>query len=79
VNYAVVSPVRNEADNLPRLIESIRAQTVQPVRWIIVDTGSDDRTVQLAGATELPYAALVLSEGQRYSAVDRSSARSIRG
>ncbi len=63
MNYAVVSPVRNEADNLPRLIESIRAQTVQPVRWIIVDTGSDDRTVQLAGATELPYAAVVLSEG----------------
>ena len=55
MNYAIVSPVRNEADNLPRLTESIRAQTVQPVHWVIVDTGSDDDTIGLAEATGLPY------------------------
>jgi glycosyltransferase involved in cell wall biosynthesis len=46
--YAVITPVRNEQDNLPRLAESILSQTQQPQRWVIVDNGSEDRTRPIA-------------------------------
>jgi glycosyltransferase involved in cell wall biosynthesis len=42
LTYAVVTPARNERDNLGRLADSILAQDHAPVSWIIVDDGSDD-------------------------------------
>src|SRR3954447_764880 len=41
-SYAIVTPARNERDNLERLDESVVAQAVPPAAWIIVDDGSDD-------------------------------------
>lgn len=38
----------NEEKHLPRLFEGIRRQTVQPDELIVVDSGSTDRTVQIA-------------------------------
>ena len=40
--YAIVTPARNERDNLRRLAESVFAQRHAPTSWIIVDDGSDD-------------------------------------
>ncbi|HWH92911.1 MAG TPA: glycosyltransferase [Baekduia sp.] len=42
LSYALVTPARNEAENLPRLAESVVAQTLPPAAWIIVDDHSDD-------------------------------------
>jgi glycosyltransferase involved in cell wall biosynthesis len=57
LTYAVVTPVRDERDNLPRLADSIERQTVAPIRWLIVDTGSTDGTLELASelAERLPF------------------------
>jgi biofilm PGA synthesis N-glycosyltransferase PgaC len=59
--YAVVTPVRNEADNLPRLARSLEAQTILPSRWLVVDNGSDDGTVAVAEglAADLPWMTVV--------------------
>lgn len=46
--YVLISAVRNEENYLPDLITCIAAQTVRPVRWIIVDDGSSDRTLAIA-------------------------------
>ena len=43
-SYIVVTPCKNEGENLPDLIESVVAQTVRPVVWVIVDDGSSDDT-----------------------------------
>jgi biofilm PGA synthesis N-glycosyltransferase PgaC len=48
LTYAVVTPVRNEEANLQRLADCLDAQTAQPGAWVIVDTGSDDRTALMA-------------------------------
>jgi biofilm PGA synthesis N-glycosyltransferase PgaC len=40
--YAIVTPARNERDNLQRLAESVIAQEHRPQWWVIVDDGSDD-------------------------------------
>jgi poly-beta-1,6-N-acetyl-D-glucosamine synthase len=53
-SYAVVTPARDEAANLRRIAESLRAQTLPPVEWLVVDNGSADETLEvvaeLAGA-----------------------------
>ena len=45
LQYAAVTPVRDEEDNLRRLAESMLDQTYKPVAWIVVDNGSTDGTV----------------------------------
>lgn len=44
LRYALITPARNEAENIERLIQSMVAQTVQPVKWVIVSDGSTDGT-----------------------------------
>jgi glycosyltransferase involved in cell wall biosynthesis len=48
VSYAVITPLRNEAENLPRLASAVLAQTVLPAAWMIVDDGSSDGTLEIA-------------------------------
>lgn len=48
MEYAVITPVRNEAENLPRLAASLLSQSVRPSAWLIVDNGSTDETPALA-------------------------------
>jgi len=43
----IITPVRNEADFLPRVIESMISQTVRPREWVIVDDGSTDGTANV--------------------------------
>ena len=46
--YTIVTPARDEADNLPRLASCLLDQTVKPHAWHIVDNGSTDATLELA-------------------------------
>jgi poly-beta-1,6-N-acetyl-D-glucosamine synthase len=46
--YAVVTPARDEAANLPRLAAAMVAQTHRPAAWVLVDNGSTDETPDLA-------------------------------
>jgi biofilm PGA synthesis N-glycosyltransferase PgaC len=47
LSYAVVTPARDECDNLRRLARCLAEQTVRPSSWIIVDDGSTDGTPAL--------------------------------
>jgi glycosyltransferase involved in cell wall biosynthesis len=49
LTYAVVTPARNEAENLARLADSLAAQTVEPAVWIVVDDASTDETARVVG------------------------------
>lgn len=42
LDYAIVTPARNERENLRRLAESVVGQDRRPAWWVIVDDGSDD-------------------------------------
>jgi glycosyltransferase involved in cell wall biosynthesis len=50
VEYAAVTPARDESKNLPRLAEALAAQTVRPRAWVIVENGSTDGTDTIAAA-----------------------------
>ncbi len=45
--YVVISPARDEQDFLEITIASVIAQSLRPLRWIIVDDGSKDRTPEI--------------------------------
>lgn len=45
--YVVISPVRDEAENIENTIESMLRQTITPVEWMIVNDGSTDSTGQI--------------------------------
>jgi len=66
--YIVVTPCRNEENNLPDLIQSMVAQTIKPVLWVIIDDGSTDETPNIIKETELKYdwiKSIQLDEGIR--------------
>ena len=48
LTYALVTPIRDEAENLERLAAAIDAQTVPPAAWVVVDNGSTDSTREVA-------------------------------
>ena len=56
-SYAVITPARDELENLPRLAASLAAQTVPPEAWYIVENGSTDGTPELCArlAEEHPW------------------------
>ena len=64
--YAVITPARDEATQLPRLAGSLAAQSVPPVAWIIVDNGSTDGTLEAARAlaAEHPFVTVLSIPGE---------------
>src|ERR1039458_9171760 len=47
LRYALITPARNEEAFIEGTIQSVLAQTVLPVKWIIVSDGSTDRTDEI--------------------------------
>ena len=47
MKYIVISPVKDEERHVEHTLRSMANQTVKPVKWIIVDDGSSDRTPAL--------------------------------
>ena len=43
-NYVLITPARNEAAFIELTIKSVLAQTLRPIKWIIVSDGSTDGT-----------------------------------
>ena len=63
---SIIIPARNEAHNLPRLLDSIFSQPAPPLEVLVIDDASTDATASVAtahGATVLP--SLALPDGWR--------------
>jgi len=59
--YVLITPARNEADYIELTIQSMVAQTVKPLKWVIVSDGSTDGTHDIVAryAAELAWMELV--------------------
>jgi glycosyltransferase involved in cell wall biosynthesis len=47
LSYVLVTPARNEAAFIEKTLQSVTAQTLRPMRWVIVSDGSTDGTDDL--------------------------------
>jgi poly-beta-1,6-N-acetyl-D-glucosamine synthase len=59
--YVLITPARNEEAFIELTIKSVVAQTVRPLKWVIVSDGSTDRTDEIVSkyAAESPWIELV--------------------
>jgi len=48
MSYVLITPIKDEAKNLQQLKNTILNQTVKPLVWVIVDSGSEDGGFQIA-------------------------------
>src|SRR5436305_15324471 len=53
--YVLITPARNEEAFIEQTIRSVVAQSVLPMRWVIVDDGSTDRTAEIVESYEKRY------------------------
>jgi biofilm PGA synthesis N-glycosyltransferase PgaC len=53
--YVLVTPARNEADFIELTLKSVVAQTVPPVKWVIVSDGSTDATDEIVNSYAAQY------------------------
>lgn len=60
-SYVLITPARNEAQFIEVTIKSVIAQTVKPLRWVIVSDGSTDATDAIVQryAVDYPWIELV--------------------
>lgn len=65
LTYALITPARDEAENLRRLASCVLEQTVVPSAWIVVDDGSTDGTQEeiVRLASEHPWIRCIPSPG----------------
>ena len=47
MKYVLITPSRNEETFIKKTLDSMVVQTLLPMRWIIVDDGSTDRTAEI--------------------------------
>jgi poly-beta-1,6-N-acetyl-D-glucosamine synthase len=59
--YVLITPARNEAQFIELTIQSVVAQTVRPLKWVIVSDGSTDGTDEIVSryALDHPWIELV--------------------
>ena len=50
LSYVLITPARNEAAYIELTIKSMVAQTLHPLKWVIVSDGSTDRTDEIVGS-----------------------------
>ncbi|MFA4720649.1 glycosyltransferase family 2 protein [Pyrococcus kukulkanii] len=55
MEYALITPIRNEIENLDNLFENIINQTIKPVIWVIVDGNSNDGSFEYANTLAKKY------------------------
>jgi glycosyltransferase involved in cell wall biosynthesis len=72
MKYVLITPARNEEVLIRKSLDSVTAQTLPPVRWVVVDDGSTDRTAEIVEgyARRFPWIELV----RRPQHLDRSFA-----
>ena len=73
MSASVVIPARNAERTLPRVLEALHRQEVQPLEVIVVDDSSTDRTVAIArdlGARVIPSGRHQLAGGARNAGLD---------
>jgi glycosyltransferase involved in cell wall biosynthesis len=60
LRYVLITPCRNEARFIEETLKSVVAQTLLPLRWVIVNDGSTDATADIVGKYAAQHSWIVL-------------------
>ena len=65
--YVLITPARNEEDHIGQTIQSVVAQSILPLKWIIVSDASTDKTdeIALAYARRFDFIELIRADGDK--------------
>lgn len=77
-SITILTPTYNRAAYLPRLYESLRAQTVRDFLWLVVDDGSEDNTETLIdsfGQKNVEICYIRQKNGGKHTALNRGIAQ----
>lgn len=74
--YSIITPMRNEIRTIETTVKAVLAQTVMPVKWIILDDGSTDgsESVVAGYASRHPWIAHVKARDRGYDFVGQGVA-----
>jgi poly-beta-1,6-N-acetyl-D-glucosamine synthase len=61
----LISPVRNEAAHVERVVRAVAAQEAPPDRWLVIDDSSTDGTLELLRSLEPEVPFMTVLEAQR--------------
>jgi biofilm PGA synthesis N-glycosyltransferase PgaC len=66
----IISPVRNEAAHIERVVRAVAAQELTPALWIVIDDGSDDATLEVLRRLEpeVPFLTVIAGVGHDLAA-----------
>lgn len=73
MKYAVITPVRNEEKNLPKLAESLINQTILPQIWTIVDDNSSDNSSTIIDGLTKKYSWIHKTKNHQYESYGHTS------
>jgi len=65
VRFVIITPAFNEACRIEETARSVAAQTVRPLRWVIVDDGSTDQTVETVRCLQKEFPWIVCHQRRR--------------
>lgn len=60
MEYVLITPARNEEANIRRTLDAVVTQTFRPLRWVIVDDGSSDKTAAIVSEYSAAHNWIVL-------------------
>lgn len=61
MKYIIITPAKNEEVYIQKTIDSVKEQTIKPLKWILVNDGSTDNTlnIMLNNSKEVDYIKIV--------------------
>lgn len=67
--YALITPARNEEENIEKTLQSVVEQTHLPARWVIVNDFSTDRTAEIVERFIRNHPFITLVNSQKHNAL----------
>jgi biofilm PGA synthesis N-glycosyltransferase PgaC len=68
MHLLIITPFKNEAKSILKTMDSIVNQTLHPIKWILVDDGSDDESPEMVKAYQEKYPFILYHRRENASA-----------
>ncbi len=64
--YIIITPFKNEEENIEGTIKSIIAQSIKPITWILIDDGSNDNSLNIVNRYKKKFSWIQVEKNDSY-------------